>query len=251
MKYVSVVILLLFTSGCSIKEYQLFKNDNPNYISQEKDINITLDSKIMPDDILSIDIYNMNQRSNILRESSISGVDQSIKNEYIVSADGTIYLPLLQEVRVTGFTAKELSKDITNRYRRYLKQPYVKVRIKNHKVFVLGEVKKEGVVSIEGNGISVIEAISRSGGLTDYASRDRISIIAKEDGKYKIRTLDMSKLSTLNIDNLILKNNSIVYVEPRNAKAIKVGVQGFLPILDVIAKTASTMLAVDYVVKGR
>ena len=253
MKYIGMVFIVPIMMGCSIKEYQLFRNDDPSYISQAKDLNITLDSKIMPDDILSIDIYNMNQKSNILKSSDvIGGVQNSnISNQYIVSADGTIYLPLLQEIKVAGYTAKELSKEITNRYRRYLKQPYVKVRIKNHKVFVLGEVKNEGVVPIEGNTISVIEAISRSGGLTDYASRDKIRVIAKEGGKYKIRTLDMSKLSTLNIDSLVLRNNSIVYVEPRSSKAVRVGIQDYLPILEVISRTASTMLAIDYVVNGR
>jgi len=253
MKYIGMAVVVLIMTGCSVKEYQLFKNDNPEYISQAKDIDITLDSKIMPDDILSIDIYNMNQRSNILRDNEILNSKQGSadNNQYIVSADGTIYLPLLQEIKVAGYTAKELSKEITNRYRRYLKQPYVKVRIKNHKVFVLGEVKNQGVVPIEGNTISVIEAISRSGGLTDYASRDKIRVIAKEGGKYKIRTLDMSKFSTLNIDNLVLKNNSIVYVEPRSSKAVRVGVQDYLPIIEVISRTASTMLAIDYVVNGR
>jgi len=251
MKYISLLIAYLLFSGCSVKEFRLFENNDPAYISQAQDIDITLDSKIMPDDILSIDIYNMNQRANILRNSDILSSKVSEDNQYIVSADGTIYLPLLQEIKVAGYTAKELSKEITQMYRRYLRQPYVKVRIKNHKVFVLGEVKNAGVVPIEGNTISVIEAISRSGGLTDHASRDKIRVIAKEGDKYKIRTLNMSKFSTLNMDNLILKNNSIVYVEPRSSKAIKVGVQDYLPILEVISRTASTLLAIDYVTNGR
>lgn len=249
MRYLNLIFLLFFT-GCGIREYQLFTNDDPSYISQPQDINISYDSKIMPDDILTIETYNMSQKSNILKNASLLESDKS-NNQFVVSADGTIYLPLLQEVSVEGQTVKELSKSLTLDYKKYLKQPYTKVSIKNHKVFVLGEVQKQGVVPIEGNSISVIEAISSSGGLTDHASRDKIRIISKEGGKYKIRTLNMGKLSTLNIDNLILKHNSIVYVEPRGSKALKVGVQDYLPIVQVISGLASTFLAIDYMSDGR
>jgi len=250
MKYINIALVMLFT-GCSVKEYQLFTNEDTSYISQSQDINISYDSKIMANDILTIEIYNMNQKSNILKNSTILDNKQSHQNEYIVSANGTIYLPLLQEVQVFGFTANELSKEFTKRYKRYLKQPYVKVSIKNHKVFVLGEVKKQGIVPIEGNSISIIEAISHSGGLTDHAARNRIRIVSKEGGKYKIRTLDMSRLSTLNIDNLMLEHNSIVYVEPRNSKALKVGVQDYLPVIQAISGVLATFLTIDYISNGK
>jgi polysaccharide export outer membrane protein len=250
MNYLIVLLIVLFT-GCSVREYQLFNNENPSYISRAEDINISYDSKIVADDILSIDVYNMNQKSNILKNNLKILDDNTKSNEYLVSVDGTIYLPLLQEVEVIGFTAKELSKKFTQEYKRYLKQPYVKVAIKNHKIFVLGEVKKQGVIPINGNSISIIEAISSSGGLTNYAARNKIRIISKMNKKYTIRTLNMSKLSTLNIDNLMLKHNSIVYVEPRDAKALTVGVQDYLPIIQAISGIAATILTIDYIQGGK
>jgi polysaccharide export outer membrane protein len=251
LQYIKFIFIVLLLAGCSVKEYQLFRNENPSYISQSQDIDISIDSKIVTDDILTIDIYNMNQKSNIMKKDATILNKSENNNEYIVSADGTIYLPLLQETKVVGFTAKELSKKLTYEYSRYLKQPYVKVSIKNHKVFVLGEVEKQGIVPLKGNSISIIEALSYCGGLTDHAARNNIRIINKENGKYKIRTLDMSRLETLNIDNLILKHNSIVYVEPRSSKAIKVGVQDYLPIIQAISGIASTFLTIDYISNGR
>ena len=245
---IGLIILLM---GCSSKNEQLFQNTDSSYISTSKEINISYDSKIMPDDILKIDIFNMNQKSNILKNSTLLSTDRVKENsEYIVTADGTIYLPLLQEVRVQGFTVKELSKELTRKYRRYLKQPYSKVSIKNHKVYVLGEVDKQGIVPMEGNMMSVIEAISHAGGLTDHAVQNRVHIISKEGGKHKIRTLDLTKLSTLNIENIMLKHSSIVYVEPTSSKALRVGVKDYLPILQVISSLASTFLAIDYISNG-
>jgi len=256
MKLLSIemIFILLLTTGCSVKDYQLFKNDNLENMNKTEiqDINISYESKILPDDILSIDIYNMNQKSNILRDSTLLGtVSSEPKNRYVVESDGTIYLPLLKEVKVGGLTTQQLNKKLTQSYSRYLKQPYVKTSVKNHKVYILGEVRKVGVIPIEGNSISLIEAISKAGGFTDYAMRNRVRIISKNSGKYTLRTLDLTKFNTLNIDNLILKPNSIIYVEPRSAKAIKVGINDYLPMLQAISSLASTYLAVDYVINGR
>ena len=250
MTYFKSLIIMVFFLGCSGKEYQLFKDNNSELMSNVQDINISYESKIIADDILAIDIYNMNQKSNIFRKSITTEVANSKNNEYIVSEEGTIYLPLLQEVSVVGYTANNLSRYITEEYRKYLKQPYVKVTIKNHKVFVLGEVKKEGSVPLKGNSISVIEAISSSGGLTDYAARNKIRIISKEAGKYRMRTLDMSRLSTLNIDNLMLRNNSIIYVQPRDGKATTIAIRDYMPILQVISSIATTFLTFDYISNG-
>jgi polysaccharide export outer membrane protein len=248
MKYLSIVMIVFFT-GCGVKEYQLFQDANSSStISQSQDININFESRIVPDDILSIDIYNMNQKSNILRDSTLlNSTNNEPKNRYIVAPDGTIYLPILGETKVQGLTIKELDRDLTNKYRKYLKQPYVKASIKNHKVFVLGEVNKQGIVPIEGNSISVIEAISKSGGLTDHALQDRIRVITKENGKYRLNTLNLYKFSTLNIDNLMLKHNSILYIEPKGSKALKVGMQDYLPLIQAISGIASTFLSIEYI----
>jgi len=250
---ICIAISFIFLTGCSVKDYQLFQDTNKSSnINQSEYIDISYESKIVPDDILSIDIYNMNQKSNILRDSTLLGsVSSEPKNRYVVESDGTIYLPLLQEVKVAGLTTQQLNKKLTQEYSRYLKQPYVKTSVKNHKVYILGEVNKVGIVPVEGNSISLIEAISKAGGFTDYAMRNRIRIISKDSNKYRLRTLDLTKFDTLNIANLILKPNSIVYVEPRSAKAIKVGINDYLPMIQAISSLASTYLAIDYVINGK
>lgn len=244
----SISLIILFT-GCSVKEYRLFQNEDTSLINESQDINIKYSSKIMVDDILWIDIFNMNQQSNVSASATLlnghAGVGRG--NEFVVSTEGTIYLPLLHEVKVEGLTVSQLNKKLMNNYRKYLKQPYIKVRVKNHKIFVLGEVATRGVLNIEGNSISVIEALSKSGGFTDYALRDRLRIISSENGKHKIRTLDLTKLSTLNIKNLMLKPNTIVYVEPKSTKAFNVNLQDYLPIIQAISSLAGTFLLFDYI----
>jgi polysaccharide export outer membrane protein len=235
---------MLFFSACSTKEYKLFQQEDSNEVFETQELNITYSSKIVPNDILTIDIYNMNKRSNIMMPES--GVSIKPDNNYVVYPDGTIILPLLNSVKVEGLTLKELSSTLTDQYREFLNAPYIKASIKNHKVFVLGEVVNRGVVPMEGESISLIEVIAKAGGLTDHAIRSHIRVISEEHGKYVMRTLDLHKFTTLNSHNLMLKHNSIVYVEPKGTKAVRVAINDYLPIMQAVSSVLGTFLTIDY-----
>jgi len=239
------VFYILFFMGCSIKDYTMFQNDDPSLVKPQE-LNVTFQNKILPDDILSIDIYNMNQKSNLFKSQAlVTSLSYADRNKYVVESDGTIYLPLLKDVYVQGLTTQDLNKKLTNKYAKYLRMPYVKTSIANHRVYVLGEVNKQGLVPIEGNTISLIEAISKAGGLTDYALLDRVRVISNVNGKSMLKTLDFRKLSALNIDNLMLANNSIVYVQPRSSKAIRLASEGYLSIIGDISSATSMFLSID------
>jgi len=243
MRFFILLILLYSFSGCSVKEYKLFQQ-NDNEIISSQELNISYSSKIMPNDILEINIINMNKHSNIMMNKN--GYLNISDNKYVVYKDGTILLPLLNNIHVQGLSIQELNLMLTHEYKKFLKAPYVKTTIKNHKIYVLGEVTKRGVVPLEGENISVIEAIARSGGLTDHALRSRIRVISEENGKYVMNTLNFNNFSTLNSRSLMLKANSIVYVEPKTAKAVYVAINDYLPILQAISSTLSTFVNIKF-----
>jgi len=252
----SVLLFMLFFVACSGKEYKLFNKENSEHMPQfseesSKDLNISYQSKILPNDILEIDIYNMNQKSNIMMQDRRYQNPVGIKenNSYIVYADGTIILPLLNTVSVKGLTIKKLNEELTTKYKAFLNAPYVKASIKNHKVYILGEVHKKGVVPIEGDSISVIEVLAQAGGLTDHALRNRIRIISEDNGKYTLHTLNLNSFDTLNNGNLMLKHNSIVYVEPKDTKGTRILIDDYLPILNAISSVLGTFLTIDYLKK--
>jgi len=246
MKILMIFFVLFFTA-CSVKEYKLFQDENKQKSAITQDINISYTSKIVPNDIITIDIYNMNQKSNIMMQDKryTNTTSEQEDNTYVVYADGTIILPLLNSVKVVGLTIKELNEHLTQEYRNFLKSPFIKARIKNHKIFVLGEVNTQGVVPIEGESISVIEAIAKSGGLTNHALRDRIKVISQHQGKYRLSTLNLNAFDTLNTHNLMLKHNAIVYIEPKSTKAVSVAINDYLPIIQAASSILSTFLTIE------
>lgn len=80
-------------------------------------------------------------------------------------------------------------------------------------ISVLGEVNVPRIIP-NTKDISIVEAISRSGGFTDYAQRTRVMVLRSSlPGKKKFIDIDMeSLLLGKNEKNIILKDGDIVFV---------------------------------------
>ena len=57
----------------------------------------------------------------------------------------------------------------------------------NQRVFVLGEVNTPGVVAVTNGTMNLVEAIARTGDMTDYAERTNIKIIRGDLRKPMVR----------------------------------------------------------------
>lgn len=105
--------------------------------------------------------------------------------EVVVRADGKISLPLLKELYVAGMTPSDLEQVMVTRLTKFINTPDVSVipkQIKSMRIFLVGAVKKEGPVPMVGP-MTVLQAITEGGGLTDYAKKSKIYILRTENGK--------------------------------------------------------------------
>ncbi|MFT5397158.1 MAG: protein involved in polysaccharide export with SLBB domain [Gammaproteobacteria bacterium] len=99
-----------------------------------------------------------------------------------VSDRGTISYPFLGELKVTGFTSKQLAGTITSRLKGdYLINPKVSVDIMEYREFyVNGEVEDPGGFPFQ-PGVTVRKAISIAGGFKERASKEKINVIHDDD----------------------------------------------------------------------
>lgn len=103
----------------------------------------------------------------------------------VVRPDGRIRLPLVKEVAVEGLTPGQAEEIITERLGKYVNTPNVTVvvtAINSKKVYVLGAVTTEGPL-LYTYRMTVIQALSEAGGLTDYAKRKKIYVLRTQGGK--------------------------------------------------------------------
>ena len=103
----------------------------------------------------------------------------------VVRPDGKITLPLIKDIQVANLTPAEDEKSITEKLSADIKNADVTVivtAINSKKVFIVGAVKKEGPISFTYR-MTVLQAISEAGGLTDYAKRKKIYVLRTENGR--------------------------------------------------------------------
>lgn len=145
-----------------------------------------------------------------------AGVDLAEKG-YRVDADGNIVFPILGKINVEGKSIKEVSELIESMIEEgnYIKDSEVSIEFLNFKYTVLGAVNGKGTYTVDGDRITIIEAIAKAGDVTKAARLDRIAVIRMVDGKQQIFYNDIRTADIFMSPTYYLQQNDIVYVEPK------------------------------------
>jgi polysaccharide export outer membrane protein len=99
-----------------------------------------------------------------------------------VRPDGKISLPLLDDIPAAGLTTAQLREKLTSALTPYIPTPSVSVivrEIHSFKVTVIGQVRTPGRYELKGRA-TILDLLAMAGGLTEYASRDRITVLRQE-----------------------------------------------------------------------
>jgi polysaccharide biosynthesis/export protein len=106
-----------------------------------------------------------------------------------VRPDGKISLPLINDVQAAGLTTMQLGDVITKRLTKFVRDPVVTVvvtQVNSQRYYVLGDVAKAGTYPLL-PGLTALQALSASGGFTQFANPKKIYILRTMNGKqYKL-----------------------------------------------------------------
>src|SRR5277367_3099588 len=125
--------------------------------------------KIGPQDVLRVDVWK----------------EAELTRTVPVRPDGKISLPLLNDVQASGLTPSQLAKVLTDGLKKFINEPQVTVtvsEINSRRVYVTGEVAHAGAFPLLPN-MTVLQALSSSGGFTQFAKTKAIYVLRVEDGK--------------------------------------------------------------------
>ena len=223
----SAIILLTSLSSCmSTKKVIYFENKDEINSALSKTL---YDAKIMPKDILQIQVFTMTPEAaapfNLLKPgvtsstSTTSTSGQGTIYDYLVDNDGNIEFPVLGTLHLDGMTKTEAEQFIKSKIQPYMAESenvVVHVAMMNYKYAVLGGVRSPGLYSTRNEKVSILEAIAQAGDLTTFAYRDRIFLIREgSDGQKEFHKLDINDANIINSPYYYLQQNDVVYVEPR------------------------------------
>ena len=102
----------------------------------------------------------------------------------VVRPDGKISIPLVSEVVVAGLTPESAETMLTARLEKFVHKPRVTVivqEIHSRMVYITGEVQRPGAYPLI-DTMNVVQLVSRSGGLTDFAKSKQVYVLRAGKG---------------------------------------------------------------------
>lgn len=175
---------------------------------------------ILPGDKLSILVNSATtpeqaERFNLRTVSSTSGSNQQNQTIYTVSEDGTITVPGLEPVKVTGMTRSELSLHLQELLRKeLLHDAVVNVNCTQRYVTVLGEVSSPGRYEFARESMNILELLGMAGDIAIQGKRTNIMVIREEQGEKHTYFLDIRSKDIFQSPAFYLQQNDVVYVTP-------------------------------------
>ena len=149
--------------------------------------------------------------------------DPNGDRQTIVAPDGMISLPLVGQVKAAGKTIPALEKELSKRLsKNYQTPPQVTITLSavregtGSQVFITGEVNKPGPYPLM-PGMSVMQAITMSGGFGKFAAKSRVQIHRKIGANEQVLLFDYSDfLSGSNpASDIVLQAGDVIVVPER------------------------------------
>ena len=235
---ISAVSLVLLLSACDggRSDYELMQSQKPVKSEAKRAVG-KIEYLIQPNDRLSVLIYQYPE---------LTPTDMN-KKGLLVNSRGYISLPLIHQVKVSGYSQSGAARMLESRYKKYLTDPSLNLEVVNKRIYVLGEVKSPGVVQLENEYMTILQAIASSGGLTDQAQRDSVFIVNKDGQRnMRMRKVDLTSFASLQSTNLMVKPNDIIYVQPNKWKSFRVASDDFTAPFETITKIAAPFVTLKY-----
>lgn len=229
----SLIIILIYLCAVSCIPHRnvvYFQDTNRTKIDTSKIFALRKEYQltIAPNDIIDIHVHGYDEETyKIFSPKAVfEGVFANLRpyeRGLTVDENGNIEIPYVGSIHLQGLTIIQARDTIKKKLAVYIDKPTVVVKMLSFYVIVLGEVVRPGIFHAESEQLSLIEALSKAGGLTFFGNRKNIKIIrsARKDDEHTSEVIDITSIDVVNPYMVYLQPNDIVYVEPIRRKYLQ------------------------------
>ncbi|MFS2002558.1 XrtA/PEP-CTERM system exopolysaccharide export protein [Duganella sp. CT11-25] len=138
-----------------------------------------------------------------------------------VRPDGKITTPLVEDLQAAGRTSTQLARDIEKALEKYIQQPMVTVIVTSfigpysQQIRVIGEAARPQALPYR-QGMSVMDVMIAVGGITDFASGNKATIIRTVNGQrlmVPLRLQDLLRKGDISANVSVLPGDVLVIPE--------------------------------------
>lgn len=142
--------------------------------------------------------------------------EDKLPTSFTVAPDGTVDLPYIKRVTVAGLEPQALAELIRKKLvdGEVLRDPSVSVSMKEYnskRIEIIGEVAKPGSIPLV-PGMTLLRAISISGGFTSMARKDDVTVRRKVKGSTRAASVSVESIIDNRIPDPLLQAGDSIYV---------------------------------------
>ncbi len=202
---------------------------------------------IQPNDYLYIAVTSLEKELSSFMEpmggiNFLNETNQALIG-YYVDDEGFVDFPYLGKISVGGVTVKQAQQNVREAAGKILGDRIrVEVKLINNYINVLGEVRKEGIYNMTKNRITIYEALTLAGGLTEYARRQEVKVFRTVQGVRKVYLVDVTSGQLIGDQMFYVFPNDVIYIEPMRAKSIGITPTFSLTLFTTLLTTSLTVI---------
>lgn len=177
------------------------------------------EATIQKGDMIAITVFSDNPgATSIYNQVQITAGGNTAAPGYPVDQEGNIRFQGVGIIHVEGLTKLQLMRQMDEKLKEFLTNPYTDIRFLNFKVNVIGEVNRPGPITTPEGKLSVLEMIGLAGDLTAYGRRDNVLVIREKNGKREFGRLNLREPDLFQSPYFYLQQNDVVLVEANKRK---------------------------------
>ncbi|MEM0940229.1 MAG: polysaccharide biosynthesis/export family protein [Bacteroidota bacterium] len=220
-----------------------FTEEDLTLVTDELDRNYLL----KPNDVLQLNVFT-NKGERLIDpnfEFSVGnaqgGQQQQLRDrfQYVIQADSIITFPLVGDMNVVGLTLYKAELKVAAEFENYYEEAFVKLRINNRRVFVLG-APGGNVIPLQNENTTIIEVLALAQGIDRIAKVNDIRVIRGRE----VFLVDLSTISGMRNTNLIVQPGDIVYVEPWRRPWLE-SIRDASPLISIISSAITLALVIQ------
>lgn len=212
------ILLVLLCFSCASKEDVVYFQNAASFETLVDTDDFSPKFKV--DDLVSIHVSTLDSEASAPFNLIIGAQDGRMRAEqidYLVDKEGEIEFPVIGKIKIAGLSPEEVRILLNQKLTDYLKDPIINIRLKNFTITILGEVKNPGTYPVNGERITIFEALGLAGDLTIKGIRKNVLVIRDFDGTKVYNRIDLTKKEAMKSPVYYLTQNDVVYVEPNQS----------------------------------
>lgn len=215
-----IIVFSIFVTSCTSGKEVIYFEDTNDFETLVN--NSQFEPKFKVDDLVSIHISTLDPEAstpfNLFKGPiETGGLIRGEQVSYLIDRNGEIDFPVIGQLKIAGLSPSETKALLRERLKDYLKDPIINIRILNFSVTILGAVNRPGTYPINGEQITIMEALGYAGDITIKGRRDNIMVVRDFNGTKVYHRINLNSKEALKSPVYYLTQNDVVYVEPNKS----------------------------------